>query len=328
MKRPVAYIAGTGRGVPSTVMTNFDFAKIGIDTTDEWIVERTGIKQRHVAKTESATDLAAAASRNAMAKAEVQPGELDIIIVGTASPDRLLPSAAVDLQAALGASRAAAFDVGAACSGFLYSATVAESMISMGNADTALVVGVEKLSAITDWTDRATCVLFGDGAGAAVLRRSKHHKGILSTFVRSDGTLGDLLCRPAGGAAMPFSEQVLAARSQYIKMHGREVFKNAVRSMSEASTRALDAAKLTGADIDLMIPHQANIRIIEATAKHANIPMDKVYVNVDRYGNTSAASVPIALDEALEKGVVGEGATVLLVAFGAGFTWASMVVRL
>ena len=328
MKRPVAYFAGTGRGVPSTVMTNFDFAKIGIDTTDEWIVERTGIKQRHVAKTESATDLAAAASRNAMAKAEIQPGELDIIIVGTASPDRLLPSAAVDLQAALGASRAAAFDVGAACSGFLYSATVAESMISMGNAETALVVGVEKLSAITDWTDRATCVLFGDGAGAAVLKRSKHHKGILSTFIRSDGTLGDLLCRPAGGAAMPFSEEVLAARSQYIKMHGREVFKNAVRSMSEASTRALDAAKLTGNDIDLMIPHQANIRIIEATAKHANIPMDKVYVNVDRYGNTSAASVPIALDEALEKGVVGEGATVLLVAFGAGFTWASMVVRL
>lgn len=328
MKRPVVYFAGTGRGVPSTVMTNFDFAKIGIDTTDEWIVERTGIKQRHIAKTESATDLAAAASRRAMAKAEVQAGELDIIIVGTASPDRLLPSAAVDLQAALGASRAAAFDVGAACSGFLYSTTVAESMISMGNAETALVVGVEKLSAITDWTDRATCVLFGDGAGAAVLKRSKQHKGILSTFVRSDGTLGDLLCRPAGGAAMPFSEQVLAARSQYIKMHGREVFKNAVRSMSEASTRALDGAKLTGTDIDLMIPHQANIRIIEATAKHANIPMDKVYVNVDRYGNTSAASVPIALDEALETGVVGEGATVLLVAFGAGFTWASMVVRL
>ncbi len=329
MKRPVAYIAGTGRGLPATVVTNNDFASLGIETTDEWIVERTGIKQRHIARTESATDLAAAASRKAMEKAGVHAGELDIIVLGTASPDRLLPSAAVDLQAALGASRAAAFDVGAACSGFIYGCTVAEGLIATGNADTALVVGVEKLSAIVDWTDRSTCVLFGDGAGAAILRRSDESpRGILSTFVRSDGTLSDLLCRPSGGAAHPFSEEVLAERSQYVKMNGREVFKNAVRSMSEASTRALDLAKLTSADIDLMIPHQANIRIIEATAKHANISMDKVYVNVDRFGNTSAASVPIALDEAIEKGIIGEGSTVLLVAFGAGFTWGSMVVRL
>ena len=328
MKRPVAYFPGTGRGIPATVMTNFDFAKIGIETTDEWIVERTGIKQRHIAKTESTTDLAAMAARNAMEKAGVHPGELDIIVLATASPDRLLPSAAVDLQAALGASRAAAFDVGAACSGFIYSSTVAEAMLAAGNAETALVVGVEKLSAITDWTDRSTCVLFGDGAGAAVLQRSKQHRGILSAFLRSDGSLGDLLCRPAGGAARPFSNDVLSERAQFIKMNGREVFKNAVRSMSEAATRALDAAKMTGADIDLMIPHQANIRIIEATAKHASIPIDKVYVNVDRYGNTSAASIPIALDEAIERGVVGEGSLVLLVAFGAGFTWGSMVLRL
>lgn len=328
MKRPVAYFAGTGHGVPKNVMTNFDFAKIGIETTDEWIVERTGIKERHVATTESGTDLAACAARSAMDKAGIQAGEIDIIVLATASPDRLLPSAAVDLQAALGASRAAAFDVGAACSGFIYGSTIAESMIAMGNADTALVVGVEKLSAITDWSDRSTCVLFGDGAGAAVLKRSKHGKGILSTFLRSDGTLGDLLCRPGGGAAKPFSADVMSERSQFIRMNGREVFKNAVRSMSEAATRALDAAKLTGADIDLMIPHQANVRIIEATAKHANISMDKVYVNVDRFGNTSAASVPIALNEAVEKGIVGEGSTVLLVAFGAGFTWGSMVVRL
>jgi 3-oxoacyl-[acyl-carrier-protein] synthase III len=328
MKRPLAYIAGTGRGMPATVFTNHDFASIGIDTTDEWIVERTGIKQRYLAKTESATDLAALAAKNAMEKAGVQPGELDIIVLGTASPDRLLPSAAVDLQAALGASRAAAFDVGAACSGFIYSSIVAEGMISTGNADTALVVGVEKLSAITDWTDRSTCVLFGDGAGAAIIKRSKGQRGILSTFIRSDGSLGDLLCRPGGGAAKPFSADVLNDRSQFITMNGREVFKNAVRSMSEAASRALDGAKMTGADIDLMIPHQANVRIIESTAKHAGIPMDKVYVNVDRFGNTSAASVPIALDEAIEKGVVGEGSTVLLVAFGAGFTWGSMVVRL
>ena len=328
MKRPIAYFAGTGRGIPATVMSNFDFAAIGIDTTDEWIVERTGIKTRHIAKTETATDLATMAARKAMEKAGVHAGELDIIVLGTASPDRLLPSAAVDLQASLGASRAAAFDIGAACSGFIYSVTVAEGMMASGNADTALVVGVEKLSAITDWKDRSTCVLFGDGAGAVVLKRAKQHRGVLATFVRSDGSLGDLLCRTAGGAAQPFSEQVLSDRSWFIKMNGREVFKNAVRSMSEAATRALDAAKLTGADIDLMIPHQANIRIIESTAKHANIPMSKVYVNVDRFGNTSAASVPIALDEAIERGVVGEGSTVLLVAFGAGFTWGSLIVRL
>jgi 3-oxoacyl-[acyl-carrier-protein] synthase III len=327
MRRPFVYVAGTGRGVPSTIFANADFASIGIETTDQWIVERTGIKQRHIAKTESATDLAAAAGREAMTKAKVQAGELDLIVVGTASPDRLLPSAAVDLQAALGAGRAAAFDVGAACSGFIYGCTVAEGLMASGGYETALVVGVEKLSAITDWQDRATCVLFGDGAGAAILRRSKQHKGILSAYVRSDGTLGDLLCRPAGGATVPFSADVLTARSQFIRMNGREVFKHAVRSMSDAAMRALDDAKLTGNDIDLMIPHQANIRIIEATAKHANIPMEKVFVNVDRYGNTSAASIPIALDEALETGRVREGSTVLLVAFGAGFTWGAMVVR-
>ena len=327
MKRPYVYIAGTGRGLPETVFTNADFASIGIETTDEWIVERTGIRQRRIARTESATDLAAAASREAMTNAKVQAGEVDLIVVGTASPDRLLPSAAVDLQAALGASRAAAFDVGAACSGFIYGCTVAEGLMASGGYETALVVGVEKLSAITDWQDRATCVLFGDGAGAAILKRSKHHKGVLSTYVRSDGTLGDLLCRPAGGATVPFSPDVLTARSQYIRMNGREVFKHAVRSMSDAAQRALDAAKVTGADVDLMIPHQANIRIIEATAKHASIPMEKVFVNVDKYGNTSAASIPIALDEAIEQGRIREGSTVLLVAFGAGFTWGAMVVR-
>lgn len=328
MKRPFVYFAATGRGVPATVFKNSEFAAVGIDTTDDWIVERTGIKQRHIAKTESATDIAAMASRRAMEKAGVHPGELDLIVVGTASPDRLLPSAAVDLQAALGASRAAAFDVGAACSGFIYGTIVAEGMMAAGGYETALVVGVEKLSAITDWKDRSTCVLFGDGAGAAVLKRSKQQpKGILSTYMRSDGTLGDLLCRPSGGAKQPFSQEVLDARSQYITMNGREVFKHAVRSMSDACAHALDGAKLTGNDIDLMIPHQANVRIIEATAKYANIPMEKVYVNVDRYGNTSAASVPIALDEAIETGRIKEGSTVLLVAFGAGFTWGAMAVR-
>jgi 3-oxoacyl-[acyl-carrier-protein] synthase-3 len=271
--------------------------------------------------------MAADAARKAMARAGVAPGEIDAIVLSTATADRLLPSTAVDLQAELGATRAAAFDLSAACSGWLYGMTVAEGLIQSGVIETALVVGSEKMSAIVDWQDRATCVLFGDGAGAAVLKRTKtHDKGILSSFMRSDGTLAELLWRPSGGASQPFSDAVLQERSSYVKMAGREVFKHAVRSMSEACDRALDGAKLRGEDIDLLIPHQANIRIIEATAKHANIPMDKVYVNVDRYGNTSSASIPIALDEAIEAGRIKEGTTAMFVAFGAGFTWGSMVV--
>jgi 3-oxoacyl-[acyl-carrier-protein] synthase-3 len=337
VKRPVAYVAGTGRGLPATVMTNHDFAARGIETSHEWIVERTGIHERRIAELgESTCSMAADASRRAMDKAGVQAGDLDVIVLSTATPDRLLPATAVDLQAALGAQRAAAFDLSAACSGWLYGITVAEGLISTGAAETVLVVGAEKMSAIVDWSDRATCVLFGDGAGAVVLKRisekrrsedPRHGKGILSTFMRSDGKLAELLWRPGGGASVPFTESMLTDRSHFVKMAGREVFKHAVRSMSEAADRALDGARLCGADIDVMIPHQANVRIIEATAKHANVPMDKVYVNVDRFGNTSSASIGIALDEAVERGRVKEGTTVLLVAFGAGFTWASMVVR-
>lgn len=328
MKRPIAAIMGTGRGIPEHVMTNNDFAAIGIETSHEWIVERSGIVERHIAQDgETTCSMAATAARAAMLKAGVQPGQLDAIVLSTATPDRLLPATAVDLQAELGATRAAAFDIGAACSGWLYGMTVAEGMIATGVAETILVVGAEKMSSIIDWRDRATCVLFGDGAGAVILQRARTGKGILSTFMRSDGHLADLLFRPAGGAAIPMSEQVLNDRSHLVKMAGREVFKHAVRSMSEAADRALDGAKLTGADIDLLIPHQANVRIIEATAKHSGIPMEKVYVNVDRFGNTSSASIPIAIDEALEKGVIRDGSTVLLAAFGAGFTWASMIVR-
>ena len=331
MKRPVAYIAGVGRGIPARVMTNHDFAALGLETNHDWIVERTGIVERHIAgEHETTCSMAATAARSAMARAGVTAGELDAIILSTATTDRLLPSTAVDLQAELGAGRAAAFDLSAACSGWLYAMTVAEGLIQSGVVETALVVGAEKMSSIVDWQDRSTCVLFGDGAGAAVLRRNRtghSARGILSAYMRSDGTLAELLWRPSGGAKVPFSDAVLADRSSYVRMAGRETFKHAVRSMADACDRALDGAKLTGQDIDILIPHQANVRIIEATAKHAHIPMEKVFVNVDRYGNTSSASIPIALDEAIEVGRVRDGTTALLVAFGAGFTWGSMVVR-
>jgi 3-oxoacyl-[acyl-carrier-protein] synthase-3 len=330
VKRPVAYIASMGRGVPAKVLRNSDFAALGIETDDEWITSRTGIKERRIAApNETTASMSAIAAKQAMERAGVSAGEIDAIVLSTATTDRLLPSTAVDLQALLGASRAAAFDISAACTGFIYSSTIAEGLIATGSAETVLVVGAEKMSSIIDWTDRSTCVLFGDGAGAAIVKRNKLHtgKGILSTYIRSDGALADLLYRPAGGAAIPYTQAVLDDRSHFVKMAGREVFKHAVRSMADASDRALDGAKLTGSDIDLLIPHQANMRIIEATAKHAHISMDKVYVNVDRYGNTSSASIPIALDEAIAEGRVKEGTTALFVAFGAGFTWGSMIVR-
>ena len=329
MKRPAAYIAGTGHAVPRRAMTNQDIAALGIDTTDEWIVERTGIRQRYIAAPdETLTALSAQAARAAMEQAGVQPGEIDVIVLGTASPDHLLPATAVEVQAALGCTRAAAFDLGAACSGWLYSAIVAESLIAAGTADTVLVIGAEKLSSIINWQDRNTCILFGDGAGATVLRRARGgQRGILSSYMRSDGALTELLWRPAGGNVEPLTPEVIAEGRHCIHMAGREVFKHAVRSMAEATDRALDAARLTAADIDLLIPHQANIRIIDATAKHAGIPPERVFVNVDRFGNTSAATIPIALSEAIQLGRVREGSTVLFAAFGAGFTWGSMVVR-
>ncbi|MBL8997276.1 MAG: ketoacyl-ACP synthase III [Gemmatimonadales bacterium] len=328
MKRPIAMLTATGHAVPTRVFKNTDFASIGIETSDEWIRERTGIGQRHIAGAgENLTSLCTAAARTAMEQAGVTASELDAIILGTASPDRLLPATAVEVQAKLGASRAVAFDIDAACSGWLYGIQVAEGMLATGNYETILVIGGEVLSRIVNWKDRNTCVLFGDGAGATVLKRSTKGRGILSAYMRSDGTLADLLHRPKGGAADPLTPEILAEGTHLLTMAGREVFKNAVRSMADAADRALDGAKLSATDIDVMIPHQANIRIIEATAKHANIPMEKVFVNVDRFGNTSAASIPIALSEAHAQGIVKEGSTVMFVAFGAGFTWGSMVVR-
>jgi 3-oxoacyl-[acyl-carrier-protein] synthase-3 len=321
-------LTSTAHAVPTRVFTNHDFASIGIDTSDEWIRERTGIGQRHIAgEGENLTSLCTQAAREAMAAAGVTAAELDAIILGTASPDRLLPSTAVEVQAALGASRAVAFDIDAACSGWLYGIQIAEGLIATGSYETILVIGGEVLSRIVNWKDRNTCVLFGDGAGATVVKKASKHRGILSAYMRSDGTLADLLHRPKGAGNAPVTPEIILEGSHYIQMAGREVFKNAVRSMADAADRALDGAKLSAADIDVLIPHQANIRIIEATAKHAGIPMEKVFVNVEKYGNTSAASIPIALSEAQKAGVVKEGTTVMFVAFGAGFTWGSMVVR-
>jgi 3-oxoacyl-[acyl-carrier-protein] synthase III len=328
---PIVEIVATGRYLPDRVLTNADLEKM-VDTTDEWIRERTGISERRIADADmGAAEMGARASRIAMERAGVHPGEIDIVVVSTATPDRLLPSTACDLQALLGATNAAAYDISAACSGFIYALSVAEGHIAAGNAEIALVVSTEKMSGIVDWGDRATCVLFGDGAGAAIVRRRGLGNGtghaVLSNFIRSDGTLAELLWRPAGGVRIPMDIAVLDEKSHLVKMAGREVFKSAVRSMAEAADQALMRSGLTGADIDLLVPHQANMRIIDATARYANIPMEKVFVNVDRYGNMSSATVPIALDEAAEQGRLKKGDNVLMVAFGAGFTWASSVLR-
>jgi 3-oxoacyl-[acyl-carrier-protein] synthase III len=325
--KPAVEIVSTGRWLPDRVVTNFDLEK-ELDTSDEWIRERTGIRERRLAPPEiGAADMGAEASRIAMERAGIQPGELDVIVVSTATPDRLLPSTACDMQALLGATNAAAYDIAAACSGFIYALSIAEGHLLSKRAEVALVVSTEKMSAIVDWEDRSTAVLFGDGAGAAIVKRAENRRGLLSTFLRSDGTLAELLWRPAGGARVPMDAAVLADRSHLVKMAGREVFKAAVRSMAEAADQALLRAGLTGEDIDLMIPHQANMRIIDATAKYANVPMDKVFVNVDRYGNMSSATIPVALDEAVEQGRLRPGDYVLMVAFGAGFTWASSVIQ-
>jgi 3-oxoacyl-[acyl-carrier-protein] synthase-3 len=325
---PVVEILSTGRYLPPRILTNQELEKM-VDTSDEWIRERTGIRERRIAGPDmSAAFMGSEAARCAMSRAGVEPGEVDVLIVSTATPDRLLPSTACDMQAILGTTNAMAFDVSAACSGFLYAASLAEGYVAARRADIALIVATEKMSSILDWQDRSTCILFGDGAGAMVLRRAEGGgRGILSHYNRSDGRLAELLWRPAGGAAIPIDVAVLERRDQFMKMAGREVFKHAVRSMAEAADLALQQAGLTGQDVDLLIPHQANMRIIDATAKYAGIPMEKVVVNVDRLGNMSSASIPVAFDEAVEAGTLRPGMNVLTVTFGAGFTWGATVIR-
>ncbi|MFH1278875.1 MAG: beta-ketoacyl-ACP synthase III [Candidatus Eisenbacteria bacterium] len=322
-------IMGTGSHTPDRILTNQDLSEM-VDTSDEWIVTRTGIRERHIVSEEEATsDIAIPAARKACEAAGVDPADLDNIIIGTATSDMPFPSTACLVQAAIGARKAAAFDVVAACSGFLYGLNVGRSMILSGQAKRILVMGAETLTRITDWQDRNTCVLFGDAAGAVVLGPSEdENRGLLSINFGSDGRLWELLHQPAGGSRKPASHATVDAREHVIRMIGRDVFKHAVKHMSEAILAALEEAGVTGADLDLLIPHQANIRIMEAVGKKIEIPRERVCVNLDRYGNTSSASIPLALDEAIRSGRCGEGSLVGLVAFGGGFTWAASVVRL
>lgn len=327
-RTPVAAFGGIGVKVPDQVVTNDDLS-LTLDTSDAWIQERTGIRERRVARPdESLTDLCVAASQDAMARAGIGPLDLDAVVVATVTPDRRMPSEACDLQAALGATNAAAFDIAAACPGFVYATGIAEGLIATGNHRHVLILGAERLSTITDWQDRSTAVLFGDGAGAAIVRRADGNgRGILSTYLGADGRLAELLHIPLGGGMSPLTAGNVDERGQYMKMAGREVFKAAVRAMADACDHALERAGVSADDIDLLVPHQANLRIIDATARHAGIPMEKVMVNVDRYGNTSAASIPLALAQAEEEGRLTPGTLALLVAFGAGFTWGASVVR-
>ncbi len=327
MRKPIARIAGLGAAAPTTIVTNADLEKT-LDTTDQWIVERTGIRERRrLQPGESLSDLFVEASQIALSRAGLEISAIDTIICGTCTPDRRLPSAACDVQGKLGGGTAAAFDVVAACPGWLYALTVAEGLIASGASHRVLAMGGDRVWSIVDPEDRNTAVLFGDGAGAAVLVPAVDERGILSTSLGADGTLADLLYIPAGGSTEPPSEAVLRDKRLFVKMSGREVFKVAVRRMAQSCHLALGKAGIRPADVDLLVPHQANLRIINATAGEAGIPLEKLMINVDRYGNTSAGTIPLALAEAEQTGRLKPGMVVLLVSFGAGFTWGAVVVR-
>jgi 3-oxoacyl-[acyl-carrier-protein] synthase-3 len=320
-------IIGTGSYVPEKILTNVDLEKM-VDTSDEWIITRTGIKERRIASSEEATsDMVIKASKEALKNAGINAQDIDLIIVATVTPDNLFPSTACWVQKALGIKKIPALDISAACPGFLYALILAESLILNGTNKRVLVAGAEMLSKITNWEDRSTCVLFGDGAGAAILEESKDDSGILSSYWAAEGTLGDLLIQPAGGSRMPATYETVEKKLHTVHMKGNEVFKHAVKKMGEAALKALSKAGLTGEDIDIFIPHQANIRIIEATCERLKIPIEKVYINIHKYGNVSAATIPIALDELNREGKLKKGNIVLMDSFGAGFTWAAVVIK-
>lgn len=324
-------ILGTGSYVPAKIVNNDDMAQI-VDTSDEWIRTRSGIsRRRFAAEGEATSDMACAAAEQAIKSAGIDRQEVDLIIVATMTPDMPFPSTACLVQSKLGLGKITAFDIQAACSGFAYVMNVANAMLLSGHFKNALVIGAEKMSSILDFEDRSTCVLFGDGAGAVVLSAQNHKDnqtvGVLGGLSGSDGSNPSLLQQPGGGSALPASVDSVNARQHFVKMNGKEIFKLAVRMMGQASTEILERFEYCADDLDLIIPHQANIRIIESLAKHLGIPMEKFYNNLKDYGNTSAASIPIALDEAFREGRIKSGDLVLLVAFGAGLTWASTLIK-
>jgi 3-oxoacyl-[acyl-carrier-protein] synthase-3 len=323
----VVGIAGTGSYLPPRVLTNLELEKM-VETTHEWIHTRTGITERHIAaESEATSHLGAEAARRALRHAGVAPEDVDLIVVGTLTKDMTFPNTGCFIQEQIGARNAFCFDIEAACSGFLYALDVARHYVSNGAARTVLVVGAEKLSAFTDWEDRATCVLFGDGAGAVVVRPSSTGRGILGSVMGSDGTLADLLNIPAGGSRQPASHATVDQRLHFMKMEGREVFKHAVRCMSDAAVAVLAKCGLTMSDVKWVVPHQANMRIISAIADRLEVGLDRFVVNLDRVGNMSAASIPVALDEAVQAGRIRRGDVLLFVAFGGGFTWGAMALE-
>jgi 3-oxoacyl-[acyl-carrier-protein] synthase-3 len=321
-------ILGTGHYAPERVLTNLELERM-VDTSDAWIVERTGIRERHIAaEGEASSDMAAAAARAALDAAGISASELDLIVVATISPDQPLPSTAVFVQQKIGArSDCPAFDIAAACAGFIYGLSIADRFIAGGTARHVLVVGVELLSRVINWKDRATCVLFGDGAGAAVISRSDGTRGLMSTHLYADGSQARALQIPGGGSAQPASALTLEAGLHHVHMAGQDVFKYAVRALTSASVTALEANHVSKDEVTWVVPHQANLRIIEAVSKRVGIALDRFVLNIARYGNTSSASIPIALDEAVRAGTVREGDTVLMCALGAGFAWGSALIR-
>ena len=319
-------ISGTGSYVPDRVLSNADLERM-VATSDAWITERTGIRERRIAAPgQACSDLGVEAARRALKAAGISAADLDFILVGTCTPDQPLPSTACLIQAQLNATRAAACDVSAACCGFVYALSVGDAFVRTGSGH-VLVIGSEVMSAIMDWSDRSTCILFGDGAGAVVLSPSDGDRGILSTSLHSDGCLADLICVPGGGSRMPPSEKMLSEGAHYLKMKGNETYKVAIKTLEDVARETVAANGLSIEDVDVYIPHQANVRIIRAVAERLKLPMEKVFLNLDRYGNTSAASIPLALDEAVRTGRVKHGDVVLLGAFGGGLTWASALIR-
>lgn len=322
-----AKITGTGSSLPAKVLTNAEI-ELMVDTSDEWITDRTGIKERRIAVAgEYTSTFALESGRRALSMANVSPEELDLIIVGTVTPDFPFPSTACIIQKELGARNAVAFDVSAACSGFVYGISIADSFIRTGRSRKALVIGAEVLSRIVDWSDRNTCILFGDGAGAAVVEASEDLNGILSTHIFTDGSCWDLLYQPGSGSRNPASDPSTDPKLFYIKMAGNEVFKHAVRALEEAAVAALEANNIKASELALFIPHQANLRIVNATARRLDLQPEKVFINLHKYGNTSSASIPIALDEANRQGRLSRGDLILLDTFGGGFTYGSALIR-